>query len=272
MSILFKKMSVEDFAVLRGPLESGRQSPDSFGAIFWLGIILQALLIYLIYSVPDSTIYPNIEVIREVHLWITATLSVLCIIYSVPFIYKRSQNVQYLLSILLSQNFGGACMYLGAIFFIGELPNVTEEFLIQLTYITLFIAFAFFIVTFVRFYILLQKGKFRSESTRQQLRNSFETTSYMPYIIGGTFGLIYFSAFLMSILGWYGFDTFNLTVIPLLIFYAMVFVLPEQIVILYCKCRFKSFNFDRNGYLYSEPTNTATKKVINSGHISAKRE
>lgn len=41
-----------------------------------------------------------------------------------------------------------------------------------------------------------------------------------------------------------------LTYLPLLICYVSVFVLPEQIVITYCKIRFKAFNYNSRGYLH----------------------
>lgn len=34
-----------------------------------------------------------------------------------------------------------------------------------------------------------------------------------------------------------------------LLFFTMLFILPEQLVILYCKYRFESFNFDKDGQL-----------------------
>ncbi len=37
------KLKEEDFAVLRGPLESGRQSPSSLGAMFILSLFLHPL-------------------------------------------------------------------------------------------------------------------------------------------------------------------------------------------------------------------------------------
>ncbi|WP_280528738.1 hypothetical protein [Virgibacillus pantothenticus] len=40
----------------------------------------------------------------------------------------------------------------------------------------------------------------------------------------------------------------------------MLFVLPEQLVILYCKYRFESFNFDKDGNL--KPMGTKRKDVI----------
>ncbi|MFG6495749.1 ABC transporter ATPase [Fictibacillus sp. UD] len=259
---MFKKLSVEDFAVLKGPLESGRQSPQSLGGVLVLGAAMQALAFYLIYNVAaELSVYPNIEGIKKIHLWATIILTVLSIIYAVPFIYRRSEKLQYFLGILLSQNIGGACMYLGALFVIGADFNVTEKSLINLTFITLGFAVILFVVTFVRFYILLHKGQYREGSGRGQIRERFETTSYIPMAIVLGLAIVYIIQYLIRAGGLFSLETFFLTVLPLLIFYTMIFVLPEQLVILYCKFRFKSFNFDRNGYLYSESISANDKSL-----------
>ncbi|MEI3613002.1 hypothetical protein [Pseudogracilibacillus sp. SO30301A] len=50
--MIFKKLNnldEQDFAVLRGPFESGRQSPKSLGGTLVLSIFFQVLLFFLIY-------------------------------------------------------------------------------------------------------------------------------------------------------------------------------------------------------------------------------
>ncbi|SIS60365.1 hypothetical protein SAMN05421787_101689 [Virgibacillus pantothenticus] len=51
-----------------------------------------------------------------------------------------------------------------------------------------------------------------------------------------------------------------IVVVGIGVFYTMLFVLPEQLVILYCKYRFESFNFDKDGNL--KPMGTKRKDVI----------
>ena len=96
---MFKKLSAEDFAALRGPFESGRQSPKHLGDMLFLSIFLQGLMYALEYFViADASIYPNKGKILTIHFWITL------IIYSIPAVYKKSQKIQYLVVILVSQN------------------------------------------------------------------------------------------------------------------------------------------------------------------------
>ncbi|GCD82983.1 hypothetical protein PTHTG4_20460 [Parageobacillus thermoglucosidasius] len=65
---MFKKLSAEDFAALRGPFESGRQSPGNLGGILFLSVFLQSLVYGLEYFVAaDASIYPNKERILMIH-------------------------------------------------------------------------------------------------------------------------------------------------------------------------------------------------------------
>ncbi|MEI4768670.1 hypothetical protein WAX74_03230 [Psychrobacillus sp. FJAT-51614] len=64
------KLKEEDFEVLRGPLESGRQSPGSLGFALILCIILQPLLFALEYFVAaDATIFPYKDEILRIHFF-----------------------------------------------------------------------------------------------------------------------------------------------------------------------------------------------------------
>lgn len=63
------KLDEKDFAVLRGPLESGRQSPKSIGRILILSVFLQTLLFFLTYVVAaDHTKFPFKDILFYLHL------------------------------------------------------------------------------------------------------------------------------------------------------------------------------------------------------------
>lgn len=252
-----KKLTVDDFAVLKEPLETGRQSPSQLGTILPLSIFLQGLFFYITYNVAgSSSIFPNIELIKKYHLWITAVLVVLSIIYAIPAVYNRSQKIQYLLGILISQNVGAIFTCLFALFFIGNERSFTEESILKLTYVTLIIGILIFIVTISRFVILLKRGAYRKGTKRDEIRSDLERMikSHLAPIIIGSLGLVYIIQFLFRFADFDG-EEIPMICIALLIFYTMLFVLPEQLVILYCKIRFKSFNFNPRGYLFSEDEN-----------------
>lgn len=250
---MFSRLEEEDFKVLRAPLESGRQSPANLGAILILSIFLQALMFALEYYVAGySTVYPYKDEILIVHFWLTVGLIVLSLIYAIPAVYNRSGRIQYLISILVSQNMFSLCLLISALFFWGkdgDERGITSESLLNSTYIILAIGLLIFIVTCIRFYRLLQKGKYRKDSEKGELRAKFEFNpdhSMISIVVVG-------SVFIMQyMLRYFSADDINILIVIIIgiaLFFAMLFVLPEQLVILYCKYRFKSFNFDERGYL-----------------------
>lgn len=247
-----KKFKEEDFVVLRGPLESGRQSPSNFSAMFILSVFLQALMFFLTYVVAaDDSIFPFKENLFYFHLFITGLLIVLSIIYAIPKVYIKGQKMQYLISILISQNLFGAFFYLSGLFVIGSKSSITIAPLINFTLITLLFGFLVFIVTSIRFYVLLKKGHYRKGSSKDKLRSKYETgiKSYLPIIIVGSIGTLFTLQYLISLFGLYDLEDTIMSTVCILLFPTMMFVLPEQLVILYCKYRFDSFNFNKRGEL-----------------------
>lgn len=252
---MLRKLTVEDFAVLKEPLESGRQSPSSLGGTLVLAALFQCLMFYLTYSVAaGATIFPNVEMIKKIHFWFTAILVACSIIYAIPAVYKRGQKVQYLIVILMSQNIAAVMTYLSAMFLLGNSEGITAGSLLTVTYVTLGAGVLIFIATSIRFYILLKKGGYRKGSKRDELRGNLEQiikSNFLSVIIGSV-GIGYIIQYLFRFAHFDDEGAAFIIVLSLLIFFTMLFVLPEQLVILYCKCRFRSFNFNRRGYLESE--------------------
>ncbi|MED4906170.1 hypothetical protein [Parageobacillus thermoglucosidasius] len=255
---MFKKLSAEDFAALRGPFESGRQSPGNLGGILFLSVFLQSLVYGLEYFVAaDASIYPNKERILMIHFWVTLILVILSVIYSVPAVYKRSQKMQYFVVILVSQNMAGVTSYLWALFFLGKNIGIqlSKEALLNFTYITLLIGLLIFIVTSIRFYILLIKGQYRKGSKKAEQRENMEylLKSYLPVIIAGSIGVLFIVPFLIRNINvdllTQGFEPLLVIILGPILFFTMMFVLPEQLILLYCKYRFEGFNFYMSGHL-----------------------
>jgi hypothetical protein len=248
---LFGRLIEDDFEVLRAPLESGRQRPSALAGILVMSTFLQALLFALEYFVAgDSTVYPYKDEILIVHFWFTVGLIVLSLIYAIPAIYNRSGRIQYLLSILVSQNLFSLCLFISALFLIGkDGQGASPESLLNFTYITLAIGLLIFIVTFIRFYTLLKKGEYRNGSEKDELRAKFEAKSYLPMASIAGLGLVFVIQYMARNSAIDDLNVMVAIVIGIGLFFVMLFILPEQLVILYCKYRFKSFNFDERGYL-----------------------
>ena len=252
---MVSKLKEEDFEVLRIPLESGRQGPSQLATALILGAIFMPMIYALEYYVAAyDSIFPYKQKILEVHFWLTSVLVLLSIVYAIPFIYRRSQRVQYLLTILVSQNLFTFPLFICALFFIGkegEGMKATPESLLNFTYILLFIGLLVFLLTFVRFYTLLRKGQYRKGSSKELLRIKFEKKSLLPTAIIVGIGLVLVLQYIIRNSAINDFNMYGVILIGITLFYVMLFILPEQLVILYCKMRFKSFNFNESGYLNS---------------------
>lgn len=68
-------------------------------------------------------------------------------------------------------------------------------------------------------------------------------------MIVGSVGLLFILQYLVRTFGLADIESIVMITLFILLFYTMLFVLPEQLVILYCKYRFDSFNYDKNGNL-----------------------
>ena len=250
------KLKEEDFEVLREPLESGRQSRESLSATLIIGIFLQALMFSLTYFLTgDITTFPNKEEIINTHFWITASLIGLSLLYAIPFVYKRSERIQYLLVIVVSHNMSSIPLLIMSLFLIGlkdEGLTTNEGTLLKIATIILAIGLFLFVATFARFYILLKKGQYRKGSKKEEQRSELATMSFFPRIalICGI-GLVLIAKYIFKNSNYYDSNSPLIIVGGMFLFFVMIVILPEQLVILYCKYKYKSFNFNERGYLYS---------------------
>ncbi|MFD2654763.1 hypothetical protein [Gracilibacillus thailandensis] len=244
------KLKEEDFYVLRGALASGRQSPNNFGGMFTLAIFLQALMVFLAHVVVgyDSQ-FPYKNNILWVHSTITILIIILSVIFAIPTVYKKMEVFQYFISIIISQNLFGITSFFIAIHILGS-TNASITSLILASILTLILGLLVFVVTSVRFYLLLTKGEYRKGTSRDQTRQKFEAKSFLPHVVIGGLGIVYFIQFITSNVSRIELNSLMIGIIGIILFYGMMFVLPEQLVILYCKKRFKSFNFNKEGNIY----------------------
>src|SRR5699024_1848901 len=130
-----------------------------------LSVFLQGLMFFLTYVVAaDRSNYPYMEIIFIVHLIITVILILFSIIFSIRAVYMKYQKVQYLVTIMVSQNLFCVFFYIAALFLISTDRlglSTSIESVIFFTFITILLGVLIFIATFIRFYILLRNGKYR---------------------------------------------------------------------------------------------------------------
>lgn len=249
---MLNKLSEADFAGLRGPFESERQSPANIGTILVLAIFLQALLLFLEFFIGRHTILPYSENIILIHLGLSILLALFSILFAFPSVYIKKQKSQFFISILVSQNLFGISAYLLALIALGTNEsglNSNPSSILSFTIVTLIIGFFIFFITSIRFYTLLKQGQYGIDTKKSDARRKFEAKSYVPLAIVSGVGVLFILQYLFRTFSLQNMDIMLMIVMGILIFYAMLFVLPEQLVLLYCKRRFKSFNYSKNGKL-----------------------
>ncbi|MCC5804404.1 hypothetical protein [Rossellomorea vietnamensis] len=239
---MLNKLPEHYFEVLKAPI-SGRQSPSSLGGNLILAIPLQWLIYYLTYSIASLyTKYPATEAIQKIHFVAIICLSILSLFFGIPAIYKRFEKLQYLVTILVSQLLFTFPGLFWALFTIGEGEQATADSLMMFTAIVLTTAVLLLGITIFRFLKLLKKGEYQEGSLRGQIRERFETNSYLPIAIVGGIGFVFIIQYFIRNFQIESLESATLIILPLLIFYTMILVLPEQLVILYCKFKFDGFN------------------------------
>lgn len=240
------RLTEEDFYVLREPLKSGRQSPDSLGAALLLAIFLQPLQFVLTHVVVASTSnYPFKWYIFFTHMVITIVLVILSIIYGISKVFRKQEKTQYLISIIVSQNLFGLYMFFTILYIIGSV-DITVRSVMFVTFVTIALGVVLFILTCNRFLRLLQAGHYRKGSKKGALRSRFENKSHITPIVIGAIAIVNIVYFITKDMIFIDFERILISIIGIATFYTMIFVLPEQLVIFYCKHRFESFNFDEN--------------------------
>ncbi|MBS2967612.1 hypothetical protein J9317_02350 [Metabacillus sp. KIGAM252] len=154
-----------------------------------------------------------------------------------------------MMSILTTQNLG-ASFFLMALFLLGEKEGINENTLISFTIISMFFGALILVSTFIRYFLLLYRGHYKRDSASDKRRG--EKGFHLPIIVTGSIALIYIIQQAVKVFGFADIETISIIVLFSSISYAIIYVLPEQLIILYCKYRFKSFTFNERGYLYSE--------------------
>lgn len=246
-----KDLDYAKFAVLRRPLESGLQSPMNLAGILVLGAFLQAGLYALeFYVIGYSSDHPLKNDILKWHFWISLILIGLGIVFAFPFVYRKLERLQYLISIIFSQNLFGVSSYILALFAVTDIEaGLSDESMMTFTKVTLFAGIFVFLLTFLRYILKIRNGDYSRGSKSEQIRKKFEYKSSLPAATVAGLGLFFILQYVLRNLGLGDPNQLIIIFIGFAVFYTMCFVLPEQLIILYCKLRFRSFNFEGRPFL-----------------------
>ena len=258
----------EKVAVLRRPLESGRQSPMNLSGIFVFGAFLQAgLYAAEYYIVGYSTDHPYKEEILRWHFWVSAVLIVLGLVLAIPFVYRRFEKLQYLISVLYSQNLFGVSFYICALFVATDRKfGASADSIMTFTWTTLLVGLFIFLLTSARFIWKIRKGDYREGSRSDQMRAQFEYKSYLPAATVAGLGIFFIIQYVIRQSGMEELGTLVFLLIGFGIFYTMLFVLPEQLAIFYYKLRYRSFNFEGRPYLVESVDEDEAEELFGDSH------
>ncbi|MET3575079.1 hypothetical protein ACFFIY_04515 [Bhargavaea ullalensis] len=151
---------------------------------------------------------------------------------------------------MISQNTAGAILPISALFIMGnERSNATASSTLTATWVVLFAGSLIFALTAIRFWKKLARGDYREGTKADRQRKALEYRSFAPIATVAGLGLFFVLQYMIRMSGWASLEDMILIVIGIGVFFAMMFVLPEQLFILYCKYRFNSFNFNESGSL-----------------------
>ncbi|MET3575080.1 hypothetical protein ACFFIY_04510 [Bhargavaea ullalensis] len=233
----------KDVYVFRKPLESGRQSPQNLAGNMVMAAFLQAGMFAGEYFILGYTSnHPWKEQILTLHFWFTSILISLSLLYSIPAVYRKSEKVQYLVSILVSQNLFGITFYLCALFVAAEGAGVPDHSMVAFTLTSLLTGLLVFFLVLLRLILKIRRGDYREGGRQDMWRETFEYKSYVPAATAAGLGIFFILQYVIRQNGWTDLGSLGFLVIGFGLFYAMMFVLPEQLVIFYCKFRFSEFH------------------------------
>lgn len=247
------KLSEEDFAVLNGPLKSGRQSPESLGGIllltpFIVGVFLLIgnLFVFMDRIEPAHDVVIILILLYDLVGLVVATLA---IFFASKKVYKSRQAGQYLFVTIISPYLFGILPLAIALYMIFDDVQFNHNFTVGNTEMVLFIigilalGVMVFLFAFLRFIKRLEDGKYHKKNKSDTNEGFLEGRSLNFKKIYTIFGVAFIlvAIILLTVLHVTDVETLFISSLTIMIFYSMLFILPEQIVIWYCIKRFKSF-------------------------------
>lgn len=257
------QLTERDFLSFRLSLESGRQSPDNITSILITTSILSVLLLglfnFFVFADridPPHPVIVNVTLIYDVVGFILIGLA---IAFSFKSIYQKRQGFQYLVSILILNLIFGPFFYLIGLYFLSDSTQfhhrmgISASSLILLITVTLLIGLGIFVYSYVKMMKLLNQGKFRQGTERYEKQKSTEKNEPKTYkgtvtaLLSGTLGngifvINYFEQNPTE-------DIVLFIMVGVAAIYTLMLLLPRQLVIFYCKSRFKSFQFNDDNKL-----------------------
>lgn len=249
------KLEESDFAIFRTSFESGRQTPDNIRNTLILGVFGQLLSGFGIFAAADPTMHPeyNKAILLSIQYILTFILIICSIIFSIPAVYRNYQTGQLIVVSLMLLNFISIFPYFAALFMLVRTVSLSEKAFFILAIGMLLLGISFLIAILVRLQRSLANGDFRRESKKYNYEKVLErersTFSKLPEFIIAATGFVFILEFLLE--GFLSGDIENMIFVILFfaLFFMGMYLFAYSMISIYCKKRFSSFNFDKEGNL-----------------------
>lgn len=257
----YNELSEDYFSALRRRFELHQQSPRALGrALVGSSIAHAFFCLFSIFILTDGWDHPLVTRIFLIHVVVTSVQFYFSLFYSIPYVNRMRQKMQYFF-VITTLLLIGISFYLIPLYIVADEVlfgyhshsyYVTEETFIRFIQLSLIVGVMIMIVGFLRFNYLLTNGKFREGSDLDLKRQTTEesATDYIRTILIIVVGIGIIALTMAKYLEVAQLDRLLIASFGILVFYYVLYKLPVQLCILYCKRRFKSFNFDAEGNIY----------------------
>lgn len=246
----------EDFGLFRSSFESGRQSPRNIAKLTWLMIFPQFLLCLVLYVASnDSSRFITLKqgIMNGIFLF-TLVLIVLLVIYSVPYLYKKQEHIQFRIFSLGYFNNIVIIPYFSSMFFLVRENNTPDYIYFIVAILLILFGLGMFYMSLHLTFTSISNGYFARESIENNYNSAVKKEknfkSKLPGLVFGGAGLLLVFGSSPPFVDTYDREALFLAVILLLAYFLGIHIVTMNLIAIYCKERFRSFNFSEEGHLY----------------------
>ncbi len=244
------KYNEEDFVQFRVALESGKLSPKRLIITLVGGILGQLLLALCLFIVADPQMFPGYfkdEILIVVYFF-TSILIIFSIVFLIPFFYRKNQRMQYIISSVNILNILSVMPLFCSLFFLVRNRDLSLMVYLVIAVSLIVFGMGLYWLVLCGLRKKIQYGGYRNDVAGKRngmaVRHDNADLSQIPSIIFGGAGF----AMIVGSLGLVG-DTLVM-IIMLLLYLTGIYLFAQARLIMYCKRRFRSFNFSEEGHLY----------------------
>lgn len=242
--------------LFRSSFESERQAPQNVSKWLWVNVITQSIMCVFLYTAAgDAQRLVTFKQVMMITIFLfTIAIIVLSIIYSVPYLYKRQEHIQYrILSLGLGNNTIVIPFFIGVFMLIQE--NDVPDLVYFITVILLvLLGTGMFLMIVYRTISAIKTGYFSSVSEgndyEETVQRDKEFTGKMPGLIFGGAGLLLIIGTSIPYFETADGEAIYISALFIACYFFGIHVITMNLFTIYCKERFRSFNFTKEGHLF----------------------